>query len=73
MPLLLAAHALTDGEMKIARYALQGFSNKEIAHALSITPLTVQQHLKGVFEKVNVHSRGERLVRLQGSARHGAF
>lgn len=70
--LLLAAHALTDNQEKIARCVLQGFSNREIAQTLSITPLTVQQHLKGVFEKLNVHSRGELLARLHARHSHGS-
>lgn len=64
VPLLLAAAALTDSEMRVAAHVLRGLSNKEIAHALSISPMTVQQHLKGVFEKTRVHSRGELLRRV---------
>jgi DNA-binding CsgD family transcriptional regulator len=58
-PLLLSAYALTERERGIAQYVLRGMSNKAIGRALSVSPLTVQQHLKAVFEKMGVHSRGE--------------
>jgi DNA-binding NarL/FixJ family response regulator len=58
-PLLLSAYALTDRERNIAQYVLRGMSNKVIGRALSVSPLTVQQHLKAIFEKMGVHSRGE--------------
>ncbi len=58
-PLLLSAYALTERERGIAQYVLRGMSNKAIAGALSVSPLTVQQHLKAIFEKIGVHSRGE--------------
>jgi DNA-binding CsgD family transcriptional regulator len=64
VPLVLAAAALTDSETRVAVHALRGLSNKEIGHVLSISPMTVQQHLKGVFEKTRVHSRGELLARV---------
>ena len=69
VPLVLAAYGLTESETKVARGVLHGLSNKEVAEELSITPLTVQQHLKGVFEKANVHSRGELLARLNAQTR----
>jgi DNA-binding CsgD family transcriptional regulator len=65
IPLLFAAFGLTASEERIAHYVLQGARNREIARTLGITPLTVQQHLKGVFEKAGVHSRGELRARLQ--------
>ena len=65
IPLLLATYALTAAEERVVRGVLAGGSSKEIAQALGITPLTVQQHLKRIFEKVNVHSRGELRSRLQ--------
>lgn len=58
-PLLLSAYALTERERNIAQYVLRGMSNKVIGRALSVSPLTVQQHLKAIFEKMGVHSRGE--------------
>jgi DNA-binding CsgD family transcriptional regulator len=70
VPLLLAASALTASETAIAHHVLRGRSNKDIARTLSITPLTVQQHLKGVFEKIGVHGRGELLSRLHGPHHH---
>lgn len=63
-PLLLSAYALTERERGIAQHVLRGLSNKAIASAVSVTPLTVQQHLKAIFEKVGVHSRGELIGRL---------
>jgi DNA-binding CsgD family transcriptional regulator len=65
VPLLLAAYALTHGEERVVLGVLAGASSKEIAHALGITPQTVQQHLKRIFEKLTVHSRGELRARLQ--------
>jgi len=65
IPLLLATYALTAAEERVVGGVLAGGSSKEIAQALGITPLTVQQHLKRIFEKVNVHSRGELRSRLQ--------
>jgi DNA-binding NarL/FixJ family response regulator len=36
---------------------MRGQSNAQVSAALSITPYTVQDHLKAIFEKVGVHSR----------------
>jgi DNA-binding CsgD family transcriptional regulator len=60
-----AAYALTHGEERVVLGVLAGASSKEIAHALGITPQTVQQHLKRIFEKLKVHSRGELRARRQ--------
>jgi len=58
-PLILQAYGLTDREAQVAQLILQGLSTGEIADRLFITALTVQQHLKAIFDKTGIRSRRE--------------
>jgi DNA-binding CsgD family transcriptional regulator len=56
-PLLMSAYGFTEREQEVTRLVLRGDSTAEIAERLVVSPHTVQQHLKKIFEKTNVRSR----------------
>ena len=59
------AHGLTSRERDICREVIAGHSTADIAGRLFISAHTVQDHLKSVFAKVGVRSRGELVARLR--------
>ena len=56
-PLLMAAYGLSEREQDVTRLVLQSESTSTIADRLAVSPHTVQQHLKSIFDKTGVHSR----------------
>ncbi|MCV2490636.1 helix-turn-helix transcriptional regulator [Geodermatophilus sp. YIM 151500] len=62
--LLIDAYRLTERETEVVGLVVRGYSNAEIAGALWLSPHTVADHVKHVFEKTGVHSRVELTSRL---------
>ncbi len=58
-PIIMAAYGLTDRERTICALVCQGLSTRQIAAQLHLTADTVQDHLKSVFDRTGVHSRGQ--------------
>jgi DNA-binding CsgD family transcriptional regulator len=64
LPMLAAAYGLTAREQEVIRGVLAGQSTRQISASLGISGYTVQDHLKAIFAKVGVSSRGELAHRL---------
>jgi DNA-binding CsgD family transcriptional regulator len=58
-PVLMMAYGLTKQERMLTGYVCRGLSTNEIADRLHITPHTIQDHLKSIFDKTGVSSRRE--------------
>jgi DNA-binding CsgD family transcriptional regulator len=56
---LTGLDALTASERRIAEYASEGLTNREIAQTLFITARTVEGHLTSVFRKLHLDSRDQ--------------
>ena len=50
--------ALTPSELRVARLAAEGRSNREIAHELYVTLKTIEGHLARVYTKLGIEGRG---------------
>lgn len=52
-------HPLSERETEILRLLAKGMSFNEIGNILAISPHTVTAHIKKIYRKLQVHSRGE--------------
>jgi DNA-binding CsgD family transcriptional regulator len=64
--LLAKSYDLTRRERQLVALVLDGLATKQLAVALSISPHTVQDHLKAVYLKTGARSRPELVSQLSG-------
>ena len=64
LPFSMTAYGLSPREEELVKLVVRGLSTRRISRTLFISEHTVQNHLRSVFEKVGVRSRGELVKRL---------
>ena len=62
--LLAEAYGLTARERRVSELVAQGLPNAAIAARMYLSIYTVQDHLKAIFEKLDVSNRGQLVARL---------
>jgi DNA-binding CsgD family transcriptional regulator len=62
----VGVEALTPSELRVARLAADGRTNREIAQALYVTLKTVEGHLAQVYGKLEIGGRDELRQGLEG-------
>lgn len=55
--------SLSSRETEILDELVKGYTNKQIAEKLFISPETVRGHLKNIYQKLHVHSKTEAVVK----------
>jgi DNA-binding CsgD family transcriptional regulator len=58
-PLLLKAYGLTPREQEVTQLMLRGATTIQAAQQLAISPHTIGDHMKSIFEKTGARTRGE--------------
>ena len=64
LPFSMTAYGLSPREEEIVKFVVRGLPTARISRTLFISEHTVNNHLRSVFEKVGVRSRGELVKRL---------
>ena len=62
--LIVHGYGLSERERQVTELCAQGLSTKEISAALHLSPYTIQDHLKVIFDKTGTRSRAELVGRI---------
>jgi DNA-binding CsgD family transcriptional regulator len=62
--MIAEAYGLTEREQAVTQLVGRGLSTEQIASRLYLSSYTVQDHLKSIFDKVGVRTRGEIVARV---------
>jgi len=70
-PFYSGLESLTASELRTARMAAEGMTNREIAQALFVTQKTVETHLRHAYQKLDISGRSELAAVLEGAEATG--
>lgn len=59
---------LSKRESEVLGYVARGYSDKEVADALGLTPATIRSYLKTIYSKLHVHSRTQAILKAAGES-----
>lgn len=62
LPVLPEQASLTSQQQAVLQEMVSGFTDKEIAERLDISPTTVNYHKKQIFEKLQINTRAQAIV-----------
>lgn len=65
-PSTKADEVLSKRESEVLGYVARGYSDKEVADALGLSPSTVRSYLKSIYGKLHVHSRTQAIMKANG-------
>jgi DNA-binding CsgD family transcriptional regulator len=65
--MLSGLESLTPSERRVAEVGAKGLTTRQIAEALFVTPKTVEFHLRHIYQKLDINSRGQ-LAEVLGDA-----
>ena len=65
------AEPLTRREREVLEMLARGFYYKEITEALGISIFTVNTHVRHIYDKLHVHSRGQAVAKFTDMSAHG--
>lgn len=60
---LMLVPRLTPKEIEVLQLVYEGHTNKDISQLLGISPMTVKNHTKSIYHKMQVKSRSEAIVK----------
>lgn len=63
---LAAWQMITAREQEVAALTCLGYTNRQIAHRLGVSPETVKSHLRSLLRKLGLHSKEELRQALDG-------
>jgi DNA-binding NarL/FixJ family response regulator len=58
-----SAEQLSDREQEVLGHLVQGLNYKQVAEKIFISPETVRNHIRNIYEKLHVHSRSEAVAK----------
>lgn len=54
---------LTQREIEVLDYLIQGFDNKSIAEKLFLSTFTIRAHIRNIYDKLHVHSKSQAVAK----------